>query len=134
MIMEGRVSAKARQGLLCQPRADDDYSTGFLGDHAAKTRPCAIVKSAEFMLDRLMQTLPGKLVELTDFKRKISIVDEDINGAKFFLSRRGHALDLIVLRHVRLKDHASAAVLLDFPEHLLRRFLVLVIVNHHCGA
>ena len=38
------------------------------------------------------------------------------------------------LRHVRLKDHASAAISLNLLKNFLRRFLVLVVVDDDGGA
>src|SRR4030095_17253740 len=68
-------------------------------------------------------------MEWTHFEREVSIVDTHIAGGPLFLNCSHHRVHLILPSHVRLKDHASTAISLDFLENPLRGFLVLVVVN-----
>src|SRR5215468_6156692 len=73
-------------------------------------------------------------MELTYCEREIGVVYHHVDGGPPFLKRRNHCSHLIVLRYVRLKDHASTATGLNRLKNPFRSFLVLVIVDNDLGA
>src|SRR6266850_1811061 len=73
-------------------------------------------------------------MELTHCEREVGVVDQNVDGGPLFLNCGQHRLHLILPSHVRFKDHASTAIRLNFLKNLLRRFLVLVIVDDDGGA
>src|ERR1043166_3732353 len=92
------------------------------------------MKRTKLMLNGAMKTLPGKLVQLADLERKVSVVDQDIDGAELFPDSSYHRVDLLSLRHVRLEDHAAPTVSFNFLENFCRGLLILVVVNNNKGA
>ncbi len=87
------------------------------------------MKRRDFMLDRAVQALPGKLVKRADLEGKIGVIDEHIDGRELLPNRLSHRLDLSRLRDVRLEDHALPACFFHFLQNFQGALTVLVIID-----
>ena len=91
-------------------------------------------KSRELVLQGAMEIVPRKLVQRTHLKRKVSVVDQNIDGAKLAFCRLHHSLDVLASGHIGLKNDAARAARFHLIENSFSRGLVFVIIHHYRGA
>ena len=81
------------------------------------------------MLNGPMQAFPRKLMNGTDFKWKISIVDEHVDRREILPSCADHRFNLILLGYIGLKNYAATAAVYDVLQYLFSGLAVLMIID-----
>jgi len=81
-----------------------------------------------------MKIGPSKLMERSDLKREVGVVDQNIDAAKLAFCCLHHPRYALASGRVGLKDNPASAARFDLIENLLRRGFVLVIIHDYRGT
>lgn len=91
-------------------------------------------KSRNLVLQSAMKIVPRKLVQRTHLERKVSVVDQNIDGAKLAFCRLHHPFDFLASGHIGLKNGAARAARFYLSENSFGRGLVFMIIHHYRRA